>query len=89
MPNDANSVMRNHRTAFGQYVQQLRQQENRTQEQLCARINRLFRTAPGDDRTRFHPTYLSGVERGIRNPSLEKIFMLATALNIPVSELFD
>ena len=89
MTNDANSVMRNHRRAFGRYVRQLRRQENHTQEQLCSHINELFRAAPDADKTHFHPTYLSGIERGVRNPSLEKIFMLATALDVAVSELFD
>ncbi len=34
-----------------------------------------------------HPTYLSGIERGERNPSWEKITSLARALNLPVSQL--
>ena len=31
-----------------------------------------------------HPTYLSGIERGVRNPSWEKITRLARALDLPV-----
>ncbi len=34
-----------------------------------------------------HPTYLSGIERGIRNPTWTKICALARALEIPVSAL--
>ncbi len=32
-----------------------------------------------------HPTYLSGIERGARNPTWEKITSLARALDMPVS----
>jgi transcriptional regulator with XRE-family HTH domain len=32
-----------------------------------------------------HPTYLSGIERGVRNPTWAKLCALATALGIPVS----
>ena len=32
-----------------------------------------------------HPTYLSGIERGIRNPTWDKITSLARTLNVPVS----
>jgi transcriptional regulator with XRE-family HTH domain len=34
-----------------------------------------------------HPTYLSGIERGIRNPTWDKLATLARALDIPVSAL--
>jgi transcriptional regulator with XRE-family HTH domain len=32
-----------------------------------------------------HPTYLSGIERGIRNPTWGKITSLAGTLGVPVS----
>ncbi|HEY2142557.1 MAG TPA: helix-turn-helix transcriptional regulator [Solirubrobacteraceae bacterium] len=32
-----------------------------------------------------HPTYLSGIERGIRNPTWGKLVDLARALEIPVA----
>jgi transcriptional regulator with XRE-family HTH domain len=32
-----------------------------------------------------HPTYLSGIERGIRNPTWDKIGSLARTLDMPVS----
>jgi DNA-binding XRE family transcriptional regulator len=34
-----------------------------------------------------HPTYLSAIERGIRNPTWAKLCDLAQALDIPVSAL--
>jgi transcriptional regulator with XRE-family HTH domain len=34
-----------------------------------------------------HPTYLSGIERGVRNPTWDKLAALAYALDTPVSSL--
>tara|TARA_B100000378_G_scaffold10922_1_gene9195 strand:- start:6938 stop:7153 length:216 start_codon:yes stop_codon:yes gene_type:complete len=34
-------------------------------------------------------TYISGIERGVRNPSLKNIEKLAKALDVKVSELTD
>jgi transcriptional regulator with XRE-family HTH domain len=34
-----------------------------------------------------HPTYLSGIERGVRNPTWEKIASLARALEVPPSTI--
>lgn len=34
-----------------------------------------------------HPTYLSGIERGIRNPTWDKLAALARALDFPLSAL--
>lgn len=34
-----------------------------------------------------HPTYLSGIERGRRNPTWDKVTALARALDIPMSML--
>jgi transcriptional regulator with XRE-family HTH domain len=34
-----------------------------------------------------HPTYLSGIERGIRNPTWEKLACLAGALGVSVSRI--
>lgn len=36
-----------------------------------------------------HVTYLSGIERGRRNPSLKNIRLIAGALGVPVEELFS
>jgi transcriptional regulator with XRE-family HTH domain len=34
-----------------------------------------------------HPTYLSGIERGRRNPTWGKLCDLSSALDVPVSQL--
>ncbi len=34
-----------------------------------------------------HPTYISGIERGVRNPTWAKITSLAQALHVPVSAI--
>jgi transcriptional regulator with XRE-family HTH domain len=36
-----------------------------------------------------HWTYLAGIERALRNPSLENLVKLASALDISLSELFS
>lgn len=40
-------------------------------------------------RSRIHPTYLSGLEHGVRNPSLKVIAAVARALETSLSELFS
>lgn len=59
---------------FGDRVRSMRSERNLSQEQL-AELADLDRT------------YISGVERGIRNISLINISAIATALNVPVAEL--
>ena len=39
-------------------------------------------------RSKLHRTYVAGVERGIRNPSLNSIIKIAEGLGIAVSALF-
>ena len=39
------------------------------------------------ERADLDPTYISGIERGVRNPSLVSIARVAKALDITVSEL--
>jgi len=34
-----------------------------------------------------HPTYLSGIERGVRNPTWDKLTGLARALDVPVAAI--
>lgn len=60
---------------FGRQVRYLRESRRFTQEELAYRAG-------------VHVTYLSGIERGIRNPSLKNIRAIALALDIPLSELF-
>jgi transcriptional regulator with XRE-family HTH domain len=38
---------------------------------------------------KMHPTYLSGIERGIRNPIWIKLCALADALDVTVTSLVD
>jgi transcriptional regulator with XRE-family HTH domain len=62
--------------AFGRRIRQLRQARGWTQEELA-------------HRTRRHWTYIGGIERGERNPTLRVIADLATALGVPISHLFS
>ncbi|WP_395007663.1 helix-turn-helix domain-containing protein [Undibacterium sp.] len=61
--------------AFGQHLKQLRVAQGLSQEQLglIAELDR---------------TYISGIERGVRNVSLANIFRIAKALDVPVAALF-
>ncbi|AOM41284.1 helix-turn-helix domain-containing protein [Xenorhabdus hominickii] len=34
-------------------------------------------------------TYVSGIERGVRNPTLEIIYVISNGLQIELNELFD
>lgn len=61
--------------AFGIRIRQLREQQGYTQEELAHRAD-------------IHVTYLSGIERGVRNPSLRSIRRLARALGVRVGKLF-
>jgi len=40
-------------------------------------------------RSGLHRTYISDLERGARNPSIENIEKLAQALDVPVAKLFE
>lgn len=40
------------------------------------------------EKTGLHRTYISGIERGIRNPSLKNVAKISQALNIPLKDLF-
>ena len=59
---------------FGQVIQELRRQRGLSQEALG------FETG-------LHRTYVSLLERGKRIPTLVTIFLLATALKLPPSEI--
>jgi len=61
-------------TAFGLNVRRQREVRKLTQEALAEKAG-------------LHPTYVSGIERGIRNPSLVIIARTAKALGITVSKL--
>jgi len=61
--------------AFGRAVRDIRYERRLSQEGLALEC--------GLDRT-----YVSGIERGVRNPSLANIFRLSAALDVSPVELF-
>ena len=60
--------------AYGMALREIRSERLLSQEALAHRA--------GLDRT-----YLSGIERGERNPSLESLLKIMDALELPLSEL--
>lgn len=63
-------------TALGAAVRDLRARRGLSQEQLA-------------ERSELHSTYLSGIERGLRNPTWRILVRLSTALGVPLSELVE
>ena len=61
--------------AFGAQVRRVRTERGLSQAGLAA--------ASG-----LHRSYVGGIERGERNPSLANIARLADALDVPIAELF-
>lgn len=61
--------------AFGAHIRHLRHQRGLSQEEVAHSAG-------------IHVTYLSGIERGRRNPSLRNIRRIAQAIGVPLSELF-
>ncbi len=61
---------------FGQKLRNLREKQKISQGNL-SKI------------TGLHRTYISGIERGIRNPSLKNIHKLARALKVGPQEFFN
>lgn len=61
---------------FGAHIKTLRLQSGLSQEAFADKC--------GLDRT-----YVSGIERGVRNPTLEVINVLAKGLGVTVKALFD
>ncbi|MER2471505.1 helix-turn-helix domain-containing protein [Photorhabdus laumondii] len=61
---------------FGQRVRYFRQSSGMSQEAFADKC--------GIDRT-----YISGIERGVRNPTLEIINIIASGLQIDLTDLFD
>ena len=64
-----------HQKEFGKRIRALRLAKGYSQEELAfkAKLDR---------------TYVGGIERGERNPSLKNIARIADTLEIPLSELF-
>ncbi|MDC9589861.1 helix-turn-helix transcriptional regulator [Xenorhabdus sp. XENO-10] len=61
---------------FGQRIRYLRREAGMSQEAFADKC--------GLDRT-----YVSGIERGVRNPTLEIIYVIANGLQIELNELFN
>ena len=61
---------------FGERVRELRRERGLSQEDFA-------------DECGLHRTYMSGIERGIRNVSLENVAKIAAALRVPIGELFS
>ncbi len=65
------------------------------QQRAFGRRVRLLRTADGlsqealADRAGLDPTYISSIERGQRNVSLDSIYALADAFSVPVAQLLE
>ena len=68
--------MRKALKVFGETVRDLRKNLKLTQEQLGETCGR-------------HPVYVSEMERGVKNPSLESILRLCQALKITPGDLMD
>jgi transcriptional regulator with XRE-family HTH domain len=62
-------------SVFGKKVRELRTSKGISQESLAELCG-------------MHRTYLGGIERGERNPSLENIERISKALGITMAELF-
>ncbi len=81
MPNDPrrSSDKRNSRlaavsVAFGRVLQEIRNEKSLSQEEL------------GFD-SGYHRTYVSLLERGLKNPSLSAVFKISAALHLAPSEV--
>lgn len=61
---------------FGNRVRTLRNKMGLSQEELAFKA-------------KMHRTYLGGIERGERNPSLKNIATIAQVLGVTLSELFE
>lgn len=59
---------------FGKKVKAIRLEKDMSQADLAKLLD-------------VHVTYISGIERGIRNMSLQNIEKLAKALKVPIEEL--
>ena len=61
-------------TAFGSNLRSERERKKLTQEKLAEKAD-------------LDPSYISGIERGIRNPSILSVVRIANALGTTVSDL--
>jgi len=61
---------------FGDRVRELRAARDWSQEEMGEACD-------------LHWTYIGGIERGERNPTLESVYKVAKGLKIKISDLFD
>lgn len=59
---------------LGRAIRAIRLSQGLTQEDLAGRVD-------------MHPTYLSDIERGVRNPGWDAVARLAEGLRVPVAEI--
>jgi transcriptional regulator with XRE-family HTH domain len=59
---------------FGKKVKEIRLKKGMSQADLAKVLG-------------VHPTYISGIERGVRNMALKNIERLAKALSVPIEDL--
>jgi transcriptional regulator with XRE-family HTH domain len=69
-------AMQDLRVVFGRNVRKVRQQRRMTQEMLAFEA-------------KIDLTYVGGIERGKRNPSLSVMARIAAALSIPLTKLIS
>lgn len=69
-------MRRNPKEILGHNVRRIRTQAGLSQEELGYRA-------------KLHRTYISSIERGERNVSVENIFAIAEALKVPPGDLLD
>ena len=69
LDNDGMSGKRKECLEFGRTVRSLRERKGVSQETFA-------------DEVGIHRTYIGGIERGERNPTLTMIYKIATALNV-------
>jgi transcriptional regulator with XRE-family HTH domain len=60
---------------FGQNVRLAREKRSWSQDRLS-------------EESGLHRTYISGIERGVRNPTIEIVQQIAIALDVDVPDLF-
>ena len=63
-----------HLTVLGENARHLRDESGLTQEELA-------------ERSGLDPSYISGIERGVRNPSISSLLKLARGLGVTVAKL--
>jgi transcriptional regulator with XRE-family HTH domain len=63
-------------TQVGRRIRNLRQRKGISQEVLA-------------EKSSLHRTYIGGVERGLRNPSLKSLHRIAKGLGVSVGDLFE